>query len=257
MNKLIVLFACLLINLTLFSQDENLVVSPTEDNIFTEEDQSIPTAKVTFDFDIRAAFTSGEFKQFYPKDGMGGLGISVLFPISKRNPLDVGFELGYYFMSQTRSNLEYYAPGVGDYDIDSRVSGSMIPIHIVGRLYPLKTINFPIQPYIEGVAGFRLFIVNQKINTIVLGSGIELPEQTESTTTGSWSYGFGAGVKIKISKNNPVYLNAKVNQIYGTATKYMDPSSVAVYDDGSFGYENYQSRTDILRFSIGIHFMVE
>ena len=240
-----------------YCQDDSLKVSPTENQIFTDNLYSLPDPKVTFDFDIRAAFTSGEFKQFYPKDGMGGMGATVLFPINKRNPLDVGFGLGYYFMSHTSSDFQYYSPGVGDYNIESTVSGSMFPFHLVARAYPLKSVRSPVQPYVEGLAGFRLFIVDQEINTFIDNTGVELPPQTETNTTGSWSYGFGAGVKVRISKKNLLYLNAKVDQLYGTETDYMDPTTINLYDDGSYEYVNQRSETDVLRFSIGLHLMLE
>ena len=257
MKKLITLLAVTSIVTNAFSQENELTTAPSQDTIFTEETNALPDPKVTFDIDLSACFTTGEFKQFYPKDGMGGFGATVLMPLHKKNPLDIGFELGYYFMSNTSSTFQYYTPGMGDYEVNSSVSGTMLPFHLVARIYPLKGINLPIQPYVEGVAGFRLFIVEQELTTTVINSGVELEPQKESTSTGSWSYGFGAGVKVIVSKNNLVYLNAKVNQLYGTATNYMDPTTIILYDDGSYEYLNYRSRTDVLRFSFGIHVMLE
>ncbi len=257
MKTIFILLAVFFSANVLLSQDKPEVISAFEDEKFKEEFNILPEPKVTFELDITAAFTSGQFKEFYPKDGMGGIGLSTLFPLSIKNPLDVGFEFGYYFMSETRDKFEYHAPFIGVYDVYARVSGSMVPFHIIARVYPLKNSSSPVQPYVEGLAGFRLFVVNQEVNAYIVSSGEELPRVTVTNTTGSWSYGFGAGVKIKVSKNNLLYLNAKANQLYGTETNYMDPSSVALYENGTVEYSSFRSRTDVLRFSIGLHLMIE
>ncbi|MCB0400687.1 MAG: hypothetical protein KDD41_01250 [Flavobacteriales bacterium] len=241
----------------LFAQLDSLSVAPDNQQIFTDDNERLLEPKVTFDFDIRAAFTSGEFKTFYPKPGMGGMGLTVLFPLGKRFPLDLGVDLGYYFMSQSQETFNYYTPGLGDYDVESRVSGGMFTMHAVGRVYPFKTVKLPIQPYVEGLAGFRVFSANQKLETYVYATDEYLPVEKDYNYYGAWSYGFGAGVKVMLSKNELLYLNLKVDQIYGTATKNMDPSTVELYDDGTYTYSEFTSRTDILRFALGIHIMIE
>ena len=254
MNKIfsfIVLFSCL----NLVAQVDELSPAP-ETEIFTD-DKSILDPKVTIDVDIRAAFTSGEFKNFYAKPGMGGFGFTVLFPLNKRNPVDLGIDLGYYFMSQSQETFQYYTPGVGDYDVESRISGGMFTTHAVARIYPIKNIKSPIQPYVEGLAGFRLFSANQRLETYVYITDEYLPIEKDYNFSGAWSYGFGGGFKVMLSKNELLYLNTKVTQLYGTATNNMDPSSVELYDDGTYSYSEFRSRTDILRFSLGIHIMIE
>ncbi len=238
------------------AQTDSLTTAPSLE-VFTDEAKLLPAPKVTIDFDVRAAFTTGEFKDFYSKAGMGGFGGTVLFPIGKKNPLDVGFGLGYYFMNNSQVTHELYTPGVGDYDINSKVSGSMVPFHLTARLYPLKSTRSPIQPYIEGLAGFRLFLVEHELSTYIYSIDTELPPETNTNTTGSWSYGFGGGVKIRMSRNQLLYLNLKVAQLYGTETKNMDPSSLVLYNDGAYGYNEFKSETDVLRFSVGIHLMIE
>lgn len=255
--KYLSFFIILLITGGLFAQTDDLTVSPDAPEIFTQSDEDILEPKVTFDVDIRAAFTSGEFKDFYPKPGMGGLGISILFPLSKNNPVDLGVDLGYYFMSTSRETFEYYTPGIGDYDVESRVSGGMFTMHAVARIYPFKKSSFPIQPYIEGLGGFRVFSANQRLETYIYQTDEILPVEKDYNYYGAWSYGFGGGLKVMLSKNELLYLNTKVTQLYGTSTKNMDPTTVELYDDGTYSYSEFESRTDVLRFAIGIHVMIE
>lgn len=251
------LFLFLFISATVFSQTDSLSVSPNAPTVFTDDSRSVLEPKVTFDIDIRAAFTSGEFKDFYPKPGMGGFGLTILFPIHRNNPLDLGIDLGYYFMSQSEETFYYYSPGVGDYDVESRVSGGMFTMHAVARIYPFKNTQSPFQPYIEGLGGFRVFSANQRLQTYVHITDEYLPEEKDYNYYGAWSYGFGGGMKVMLSRNELLYLNLKVNQLYGSSTKNMDPSSVQLYDDGTYSYSEFESRTDVLRFALGIHFMIE
>jgi hypothetical protein len=81
-----------------------------------------------------------------------------------------------------------------------------------------------------------------------------LEPETESTINGSFSYGYGGGLKVRLSKENRVFINVKANQIYGSATKYINQESVVLMDDGSYRYKTTKSKTDILRFSIGLQF---
>lgn len=238
-----------------YAQDDELTTAP--DEIFTDESNILPEPKVTIDIDIRAAYTTGEFKDFYPKRGMGGFGIDVLFPITEENPFDFGAGLGYYFMSRSERTIPYYTPGIGDYDVESRVSGGMFEFHLISRAYPLKATNFPIQPYVEGLAGFRVFGANQRLETYVYATDEYLPVEKDYNYSGSWSYGFGGGVKIRLGGDELIYLNLKANKIYGTSTKNMDPESVEIYDDGTYSFDEFESRTDVVRFALGIQIMIE
>ncbi|MFB0926094.1 MAG: hypothetical protein QMB65_12575 [Vicingaceae bacterium] len=250
----ILLLVSLSISLSLmtFAQDSNLVVSPELDHTRQKNIDKTPSA--TLDLEILVASTTGEFKEFYENNEIGGLGFTLLFGVHKTIPVDLGFDFGYYFMSTNRSRLEYYAPGVGDYDVNSKVNGTMVPIHMVSRLTPFKNTNFFIQPYLELMAGFRIFAVKQTIETTLLNTGVILEPETESTINGSFSYGYGGGLKVRLSKENRVFLNVKANKIYGSATKYINQESVVLMDDGSYRYKTTKSKTDILRFSIGLQF---
>ena len=131
----------------------------------------------------------------------------------------------------------------------------MFEFHLISRAYPLKATNFPIQPYIEGLAGFRVFGANQRLETYIYSTDTYLPVEKDYNYNGSWSYGYGAGIKIRMA--DLIYFNLKANKIYGTSTKNMDPESVVLYDDGTYSFEEFKSRTDIVRFSLGIHIMIE
>lgn len=250
-------FILVLLSFTIGGYSQDSLSTYTSPEVFSDDSRQLLEPKVTFDVDIRAAFTTGEFKAFYPKRGMGGFGITTLFPIDKHNPVDIGFGLGYYFMSNSEATFDYYTPGAGNYEITSEVSGSMVPIHLTARIYPFKSFNLPIQPYLEGLGGARLFIVTQRLETYLTDAGFDLDPQVETDVTGSWSYGFGGGLKVLLSRNELLYLNAKVTQLYGTSTNNMDPSSVVLYDNGSYSYSMFKSETNVLRFALGIHIMIE
>lgn len=257
MKKTLLTLPLILIMGGIMAQDDELSVAPNTDQVFTKSGNELPDPKVTIDIDIRAAFTSGEFKQFYPKPGMGGIGGTFMFPLEKRNPIDVGFGLGYYFMSNSEETYGYYAPGVGDYDVTSTINGGMFAFHLVSRVYPLKSTGLPIQPFAEGLAGIRVFSATQRLETYMYSTDQVLPPQEEFNYSSSWSYGFGGGVRVMVDKNNVVAVVLKYDQLYGTTTTNMDPSSVVLYDDGTYTYEEFKSETDVQRFTIGVQILIE
>ena len=180
---------------------------------------------------------------------MGGLGITIAAPI-KQSVFALGAELGYYYMGNNSSTSEYYATGIGDYDVTTSFSGAMIPIHLVARIEPLIRSNSPVQPYIEGISGFRIFSFDSEFDTYLYSTDENLPTEKESTSTFSWSYGFGGGFRVQIADG--FFLNAKAHKIFGSSTKYTDASSIEFNQDGTYSYGSTTSKTDVYRFTIGI-----
>ena len=236
-------------------QLDSLTVAPEID--FPEnESKTLPDPRFTMDFDLQAGFPIGEFDDFYSNQGFGGVALTILVPISKVNPFDFGAGFGYYFMSQSEEKFSYYSSEWGHYDVSSRVSGGLFEFHLVSRFYPIKFTGFPIQPYFEGFAGFKVFSANQRLETYIIDRDETLPVKKDYNNTVAWSYGYGAGLKIKMNKNELVFLNLKVANIYGTASKYMDPKSVKIYADGTYDYNEFKSRSDMARFSLGVHILL-
>jgi hypothetical protein len=257
MKFFIISVLALIINHFAVSQNSEEPMNFSENNSKTKAFREKLEPKVTFDLDFRAAAISGDFKKLYGEEGMGGVGASILFPISKNFPVDVGLGFGYYFMSATEFVLPYYTHELNKYKMTSTVTGSMIPIHFVARIYPVKHIHSVVQPYVEGLLGEKLFVVEQISEVYLPGSEVELSSNTESNFTNSLSYGFGLGIKVRISKNNLLYLNTKIDQLFGEEAKYLDATQVTLSSKGTYENVYHYSRTDILRFSIGLHLMIE
>lgn len=231
-----------------------VLASAQSDDIYTKEKLE---PKVTFDFDVKGAMLQGDFKNNYKYDGMMGAGLTTLFPISKNNPVDVGIDIAYFFMSATESSHNYYDSELRLYDVNSEVTGAMIPLHLVVRLYPLKHTQFKVQPYVEGMFGGKLFSIDQTITTYTANSSIILKSENITDVTSALSYGYGVGLKMRISKNNLLYLNAKAAQLFGDETDYLDASSYRLSDNGAYKHLYNRSKTDLLQFSLGLHLMIE
>jgi hypothetical protein len=245
MKKINTLLLLTMFSIITFGQnDTGLTVAP---EVFNQPEPKQATAII--DLGIRAAFTTGEFEEAYSKAGMGGGGITIVAPI-KRTAIALGAELSYYYMGNTSSTSEYYAPGIGDYDVTSSFSGSMIPFHLVARIDPLILYDFPIQPYIEGVAGFRVFNFVREFDTYIYRTDENLPTEKEVNKSLSWSYGYGGGLRVRVADG--VFINAKAHKIFGSETKYTDTRSIEFHQDGTYSYGITKSKTDVYRFTIGI-----
>ena len=245
MKKIITSLTLTMSSIITFGQnDTGLTVAPEIVN-------PTPSKQVEaiIDVEIRTAFTTGEFEEAYSKAGMGGGGITIVAPI-KQTILALGAELGYYYMGNTSSTSEYSEVGIGDYDVTSSFSGSMIPFHMVARIDPLMSSDFPIHPYIEGVAGFKVFNFVREFDTYIYRTDENLPTEKEVNKSLAWSYGFGGGIRVKITDG--FFINAKAHKVFGSETKYTDTRSIEFHQDGTYSYGTTKSKTDVYRFTLGI-----
>ena len=237
----------------LFAQDDN-------DNVI----QDILEPKITFEIDFRAVAALGEFGNNYPDGGMGGFGASILVPVSKNFPLDFGIDAGLYFMSGTESVTPFEKGVEEGQELKTTVVGTMLPIHLVCRAYPLKHKQTNIQPYAEVLFGGKVFATEQTTELYFDDEKSKKSSEKKdddsksvSNSTGSLSYGFGVGTKARISKNNLLYINFKINQLFGDEVKYIDATKAKLNIDGEYESVYHFSKTDILQIAIGLHLMIE
>ena len=243
------------LSIFIHAQHDSLTVAPDAE-IFQKKKNVFSNPSLTIDLDILIGIPIGEFRAFYSKNKIGGGGFTILHPIARKTPIDVGLGFGAYYMSNSSKTFPYYSPNLGTYNVESRVSGRMFEFNLVTRMYPLKYTGFIIQPYLEGLVGVKVFGANQRLKTYLVDTDEYLPVEKDFNHTSSYSYGYGGGLKIPLGRSNSTFLNVKAIKIYGTPTHNMDPQSVKLYDDLSYEFDEFKSRTDLFRFSIGIHFLI-
>lgn len=208
------------------------------------------------DFGMSLAFPQNNFANAAGSRPYFGLGGKFIFAIKENSPFAVGLSFNYFWMfrkteKQTITQRASSFPfSRYEYEVETTVNGAMMPTHINFRIMPLRATNSPVQPYIEGIAGFRIFNTRSKIEVDDLSGGTQPEPEIDNNYNVTTSYGYGIGVNVRVT--HAVYINARVENLYGGWGKYIDPSSVKINEKGDASINRKESRTDILNYTLGV-----
>lgn len=183
-----------------------------------------------------------------------GFGGGYTAPVFKNSPLRLGASFRYMWLGGDTRYL-YFEDGNGDeYELQSKVKGSMSPLHIVARIDPMIYTDFPVLPYIGGFFGIRFFGTNHQI-TIDYQDGTEPIIENNRQVSVTSSYGFELGLHIRI--NPYLLIDLRYEHAYGGWAKYLDLSSIEIDDNGNATYERLETRTDVAMFTLGVAFLLK
>lgn len=199
------------------------------------------------------AIPANEFSQADPGDqAYFGLGAEVTFPFFKDTPLRLGLDWRYFFMGSRDRNVDITdTMGAFQYNLNSRVSGGMMPIHLRARLDFMNIYNYPVLPYAGGFFGLRVFNISRNFE-FDYEDGSEPFTETERSTSATASFGFELGVHIRV--NHFILIDVRYERAYGGWAKYLDASSIEIDDEGYVSYQELNTRTDVDIFTIGASF---
>ena len=166
-------------------------------------------------------------------------------------PVTVGMEMDFHFFEAKMHTYSYKLPNDWTYARDTLHTSSFnMPITIFARIEP--HIFHTVFPYIEGVGGINIMIVNANYTTF---NGTE-DDKDESGV--NFLYGAGAGMMIKIAdfvqlpdKNSRLLLDLNFRYLWSTCSDYY---TVKVNSDASVTFNKFSSPTDQLMFNAGIIF---
>ncbi len=171
-----------------------------------------------------------------------GLGAEFSFPVVRDSPLQLGIDFRYYFMGNRDRNVDIFdTTGSFEYNLTSRVNGSMMPIHFHARIDFMNIYEYWIMPYAGGFAGFRLFGITQNFEFDYEDGSEPFTENERSFSTTS-SVGFELGVHIRVDTR--VLIDLRYEQAYGGRATYLDPSTIEIDDEGYVSFQDLNTRTD-------------
>lgn len=201
-----------------------------------------------FSPNLNLAVPRGEFKNLAPRGAFFGIGGGFYSQIGVL-PIDWGASFHYFWMGSESEKFELNDPVIGLYEVDSRVSSAMMPIHVHGRISFLRTLNDFFFPYVEVMGGFRIFNTRSVIEVEIPNQENPEPE-TDNTTNFTWSYGYGAGAAFRLTTN--VLLDARVVRMPGGQAKYLDPESVKFNSNQEPVFSRTRSKTDAMVYQLGL-----
>jgi hypothetical protein len=183
--------------------------------------------------------------------GIGG-DVTAPFPGSSflaDSPLRLGFSFRYLWQGIVRKDFLFIDDLGFEYELETKVKGTMSPIHLMARLDPMNYTRFPVLPYVGGFVGLRVFGTTRKITVDYL-DGSEPSVENNREVSIATSYGFELGLHARITPE--IMLDFRVEHAYGGWAKYVDLSSVEINDNGRATYDIIESRTDVNMFTLGV-----
>lgn len=244
-------------------------------------------AQIHFGFDISGGFPLNEFQQENPNVGVGA-NLNVFFPFAPQVPVYIGLDLGFMgngsrtnTISQDLVLRDNFGNTIVNFPIlfDVQTRNSIFNGHLI-----LKTkIPLPlVQPYFEGLVGFKSFSTRVSLTDVRAGDGIgtnifridydRLRENSQVNTTvlssTVLSYGFGGGFQIMFG-GGQFGLNLGARYLLGGSAQYytqedintwsasFDTSQLTTNPDNAQAQLNNggtprRSRTDQLMARIGL-----
>lgn len=202
-----------------------------------------------FSPNLGLAFPQKEFSDLAPAKAFFGIGGAFYGQRGERFPLDIGGSFHYFWMGSETKTFNLTDEDIGDYDVESSVNASMMPVHAHVRISFLRTLNDYVFPYAEVLGGFRIFNTKSVIEVDDFTENPPEPE-TDNNYSLTWSYGYAGGLAVTLATN--VLLDARVTMMHGGRAKYLDPESVTFNDQQEPQFERKQSKTDVLIYHLGV-----
>lgn len=221
-------------------------ISRAQDNAFSQVDIQAALA-LPFNQNISIDTTSNNDLIAY------GIGGGFMVPLSKKLPLYLGANFKYMWTGGKTRNFDKTDSNGNNYNLESKISGSMSPLHAVIRIDPMHYTNFPVMPYISGFAGVRFFGAKQKI-TINYQNGNQPIEDKSNKINVASSYGFEVGLHIRTSED--VFIDLQYEHAYGGSAEYIDLSSIEIDEFGNASYDQIETRTNVSIYTLGVAFKI-
>lgn len=130
-----------------------------------------------------------------------------------------------------------------------KLKGNAYTYYVHGRLRPF---NGKLRPYGELLAGFRNYSIKSELYSM---DGDELasdPITDVEDRNFSWVTGWAVGVQFRLVKG--LFIEGRFEKLKGDRSKYVDPSSIQINNNGSYSYELQESETNQLTYSLGLAF---
>jgi len=209
-----------------------------------------------------------------------GVNVGLAIPFGKQVPFYGGFEFGYMLFGSNTQNETLTASITAN---GTEISQMQIPLRVkttnnvyFWHLSLRAQLPTPIiQPYVQGLVGFRYMTTNTKIfddsdDQVWSDADNGLIVQQKQLSDYVGSYGAGVGLMIPLGKS--IMIDARADYMYGGKARYYDGEDVDSWEvefigdpsmideiDGdvvSFSAEPRESYTNMYTFTLGVSFLL-
>lgn len=200
-----------------------------------------------------------------PRDGFAdnvpqsavGVSVSLGSRIIKGIPVILGGNLEFIVYGY-ESRREPYSVSVPDFEVHRTTWNDIMNAHLFARLQPDRN---SVQPFIEGVVGFKyIFTESHNVNA-GYAEGYPIPRTTDFSDY-AFSLGAGAGISLRLRQASEggersgrgragINIETGVRLLAGSKAEYLRKGSITRIED-DVQFDVCRSRTDMVVFSAGL-----
>ena len=197
---------------------------------------------------FQAVQPRGEFQSIYDGNPVG-IGGSFLIN-GARSPFEFGVGYGWQSMGKQEEGIRILEGQNIDGE-DVYASGQMTVnsnIHTYQVIARFKPFTGKIQPYVDGLLGFKAFTTK---TTILAdnGSYSEVVDEDKEARDVSAFFGWAAGIKVEVARS--FMLEGRFEAIEGGKTIFINPETIEIDKEGGLSYDRESSATDVYVFQLG------
>ena len=196
---------------------------------------------------MQLAVPRGEYASFY-KGTPYGVNAAISIPLFGL-PIEGGGGFSWNQLGSKGRKVVITDEFQNSQDADLRINGNSYTWYVSGRLRPF---NGKIRPYGEVLAGIRTYSVKTKLFKVTDNGRDTNPLTEVSDRDFVWVTGWAVGLQYRLLP--AVFLEGRFEKLRGDKAQYINPESISISQSGEYSYENHQSRTDQLTFSVGLAF---
>ena len=199
---------------------------------------------------LQTGIPQGDFRQSNDNVGLGGR-FNFLYKPDKQIPISFGADIGYQVIGRQSKIFRTSLYGFFD-EYRLTASNNILSVMLNMRIAPVKN-NAAVQPFIDGLFGWNDFFSTVSLERITFNNSSGGQNTNSSKARWALAYGGGAGLNIRLNKKEGLFIELKTSYLVGNKTKYLtDP---VFYSDGSIGFTEKESKTDMLIPQAGVRFI--
>ena len=198
------------------------------------------------DISVVVGFPQGEFEDHVDDAGVGlnffaGIGLG-------QTPFVVGLDGGFLVYGFERRR-EPFSTTIPDVTVDVETSNAIAMGHVLLRLQPPTGF---VQPYVDGLFGFKYFFTKTSISDEDFRGDDPIVSSTNFDDA-ALSYGVGGGLDIQIhqGRRKAVLISVGARYLFGSEAEYLQEGSIE-RRNGRVFFTTDRSETDILMAQLGV-----
>jgi hypothetical protein len=219
--------------------------------LYAQEDENVPEIPfIQLNGNLQLGIPLESFKNNLPNPGFGFGGLVAIR--LKDLPFYPGLDISGVSYDSESTFFSLWVDGFLT-DVELETTSNILFLHGMLRIKP--DVNFFVQPYFDGLIGYKVLYTRTKLVDLLADEDRVLESETNQSDW-AFSYGGAIGVQIDLSRRKNSYLDLRCAYLPGASAQYLvrREDTGQVFDEPIEAFEEKSSPTAVLLPQIGVTF---